>query len=182
MQKNKGILGQMMTLLTKLLNSMLAILLALMVIIVFSNVIGRYFLQSALAWSEEVSRFLFIWMVFFGAILAYINDEHLALDLLVKVLPRKVSQIVAVIADILVIYAISLITIGGYEITVENWTWLSPAASIPYGYVYMVVPFTGSILLIQAVLKTIQHGKMLFSSSVNYKTPIDEVSQPSKMI
>ena len=182
MEKNEDILGQTMTFLTKLLNSILAILLALMVVIVFSNVIGRYFLESALAWSEEISRFLFIWLVFFGAILAYINDEHLALDLLVKVLPTKVSQMVAVIGDLLVIYALSLITIGGYKITVENWTWLSPAAAIPYGYVYIVVPFTGSILLIQAVLKTIQHTKVLFSSSVNSKTSTDEASQPSRMI
>lgn len=182
MLKNEGILGQTMRFLTKLLNSTLAILLALMVVIVFSNVIGRYFLESALAWSEEISRFLFIWLVFFGAILAYVNDEHLALDLLVKVLPTKVSQMVAVIADLLVVYALSLITIGGYKITLENWAWLSPAAEIPYGYVYIVVPFTGAILIIQAVLKTIHHIKIFFNSSANYKTPIDETPQPSKMI
>ncbi|WP_291299628.1 TRAP transporter small permease [Desulfosporosinus sp. BICA1-9] len=182
MEKNEGILGQTMGFLTKLLNGILAILLALMVIIVFSNVIGRYFLGSSLAWSEEVSRFLFIWLVFFGAILAYINDEHLALDILTKVLPKKGSQLIAVIADLLVIYALSLITIGGYKITVENMTWLSPAASIPYGYVYIVVPFTGSILIIQAVLKIFRHVKALFSSSVHYETPVDEVSLPTKTI
>lgn len=173
MEKNVGILAQTMKILAKILNSFLAILLALMVIIVFSNVIGRYFLGSALAWSEEVSRFIFIWMVFLGAIAAFVNDEHLALDILVKVLPTKVAQVVAVIADSLVIYAISLITIGGFKITVENWTWLSPASEISYGYVDMVVPFTGGILLIQAVLKTIQHIKAFYNPSVNPKTPID---------
>lgn len=182
MEKNEGILGQTIGFLTKLLNGILAILLALMVIIVFSNVIGRYFLGSSLAWSEEVSRFLFIWLVFFGAILAYINDEHLALDILTKVLPKKGSQLIAVIADLLVIYALSLITIGGYKITVENMTWLSPAASIPYGYVYIVVPFTGSILIIQAVLKIFRHVKALLSSSMYYETPVDEVSLPTKTI
>jgi len=139
MEKNEGIIGRTMTFLTKLLNSILAILLALMVIIVFSNVIGRYFLESSLAWSEEISRFLFIWLVFFGAVLAYINDEHLALDLLVKALPKKVSQVIAVIGNLLVIYALSLITIGGYKITMENWTWLSPAIEIPYAYVLLLL-------------------------------------------
>ena len=182
MEKNVGILGQTMKLLTKVLNGILAILLALMVIIVFSNVIGRYFLGSSLAWSEEISRFLFIWLVFFGAILAYINDEHLALDILTKVLPKKVSQFIAVIADLLVLYALSLIAIGGYRITMENMTWLSPAASIPYGYVYIVVPFTCSILIIQAVLKTLRHAKALFSFSKNFETSVDEISQPTKII
>lgn len=182
MEKNEGIIGQTMRFLTKVLNGILAILLALMVIIVFSNVIGRYFLGSSLAWSEEISRFLFIWLVFFGAILAYINDEHLALDILTKILPKKVSQFVAVVADLLVIYALCLITNGGYRITMENMTWLSPAASIPYGLVYMVVPFTGAILIIQAVLKTFRHTKTLFGFTVNDEAPFDEASQPTKTI
>jgi len=179
MEKNEGLLGQTMKILLKLLNIILAMILAFMVIIVFSNVIGRYFLESSLAWSEEVSRFLFIWMVFLGAVLAYINDEHLALDLLVKVLPLKISQILAVVADLLVIYAISLITLGGYMITMENWKWLSPAAEIPYGYVYMIVPFTGAILIIQAVFKTIQHIKAVLNTK---KSINNEVAKPSEMI
>lgn len=161
----------------KVLNYIIALLLSLMVIIVFSNVIGRYFLHSALAWSEEISRFLFIWMVLFGSILAYVNDEHLGLDLLVKAVPVKVAQVIAVVADLLVLYAIGLITAGGYEMTIESWNWLSPAASVPYGYVYMVVPFCGAILFIQGVLKMIKHGKAIISSVSSSTSTSGELSR-----
>ena len=173
----QSLLDRMLNLLSKVLNLIISILLSLMVIIVFSNVIGRYFLHSALAWSEEISRFLFIWMVLFGSILAYVNDEHLGLDLLVRSLPVKAAQGVAVIADILILYAISLITAGGYRMTVESWTWLSPAASVPYGYVYVVVPFCGGILFIQTMLKTIKHVKVLVGSKESNALSLGEFSK-----
>ena len=55
------------------LNYTVAVLLVLMSTIVFMNVIFRYFLNATLAWYEEVPRFLLIWIVFLGAVLAYIT-------------------------------------------------------------------------------------------------------------
>ncbi len=60
----------------------------LMVIIVFSNVVARYFLNSSLAWSEEISRFMLIWLAFLGSYLAFVRNEHLGLDLLVFLPPN----------------------------------------------------------------------------------------------
>ena len=77
------------SILQKTIRFMLCVLLTCMVVIVFANVICRYYLNAALAWSEEVTRFMLIWMVFLGAVLAYVNDEHLGLDILVKSLPRR---------------------------------------------------------------------------------------------
>ncbi len=61
----------------KFLLYIVMILLALMVIIVFANVVSRYYLQFSLAWSEEIARFMLVWLVFLGSFLAYIHDEHL---------------------------------------------------------------------------------------------------------
>ncbi|MHB1653993.1 MAG: TRAP transporter small permease [Desulfitobacteriaceae bacterium] len=162
MANNSSLLDKSFGLLQKILNVVTALILGVLVLIVFSNVLGRYVFHSSLAWSEEISRFLLIWMVFLGSIIAYINNDHLGLDLLVKVLPLKLAQLIAVIADILVIYAIGLLIKGGYRMTVESWDWLSPATSTPYGYVYIIVPIAGTILLLQAVFKTFRHIKELF--------------------
>ena len=148
--------------LQRVINGLVAIILGALVLIVFSNVLGRYIFHSSLAWSEEISRFLLIWMVLLGSISAYINDEHLGLDLLVKVLPKRLAQAVAVLGDILVIYALGLLISGGYNMTVESWTWTSPATSTPYGYVYIMIPVAGTILLIQALVKVFKHIKLLF--------------------
>ncbi len=139
----------------KLVQVIIAILLACMVIVVFSNVIARYFLNATIAWSEEISRFIFIWLVLLGAFLAFVKNEHLGLDFLVKSFPRKVSLFLIVLADVLVLTAIILILIGGYQLTVQTIEsgWTSPAVEVPYGYIYLAVPVGFFLLLVQGSLK-----------------------------
>lgn len=147
----------------KLIKYAVAILLTGMVVVVFSNVVSRYFLKIAIAWSEEVSRFMFIWLVFLSAILAYANDEHLGLDILGKKLPEKIGQVVAVICDLIVMYALYLLTAGGQDLAVQSWKWLSPATSFSYGIVYLVVPICGGLMLLQTLLKLYYHVKKIVS-------------------
>lgn len=162
MLNNRGPIATIFGVLEKILNFFTGGILIILVIIVFSNVLGRYVFHSSLAWSEEISRFLLIWMVFLGSIAAYINDEHLGLDILTKALPEKIGFVVAFIADLLVIYVLYLLVSGGYTMTKESWDWLSPATSTPYGWVYMIVPIAGSVMILQSVFKAVRHLQMLF--------------------
>jgi len=139
----------------RILGGVIGLLLALMVALVFSNVVARYFLNSSIAWSEELSRFMLIWLAFLGSVLAYVRNEHLGLDILIIVLPFKISRMVLVLANVLVIIAIGIILAGGWSITAHTFSsgWTSPALAIPYGFVYLIVPFSGFLLLLQAFLK-----------------------------
>ncbi len=141
--------------LVRIISWIIGFLLALMVILVFSNVIARYFLNSALAWSEEISRFMLIWVAFLGSVLAYVRNEHLGLDILITVLPPRSSRVVLVLANLLVIAAIVILLYGGWSITSHTFNsgWTSPALSIPYGVVYMIVPVCSLLLLLQAFVK-----------------------------
>ena len=138
----------------KIMRYGVTVLLTLMVVIVFANVVSRYYLQASLAWSEEVARFMLVWLVFMGSFLAYIHDEHLGLDLLVMKFPPTLRRIVGVCTNLLVIYALYAVFEGGYLLMRDNWDWLSPAAEIPQGYVYFIVPFTCGLMMLQAILKT----------------------------
>ena len=64
-----------------------ALMLALMVVLVFGNVVLRYGFNSGIAVSEEVSRWLFIWITFLGAVVALRERAHLGVDMLVSRLP-----------------------------------------------------------------------------------------------
>ena len=130
------------------------VLLVCMVLIVFSNVVSRYYLHASLAWSEEVARFMLVWLVFMGSFLAYIHDEHLGLDILVTKFPPLLRKIVGVCTNLLIIFALYAILEGGYLMMLANFDWLSSAAEIPQGYVYFIVPFTCGLMILQAVLKT----------------------------
>ena len=149
----------------KIFRTIVVVLLALMVVIVFANVVSRYYLQFSLAWSEEVTRFMLVWLVFLGSFLAYIHDEHLGLDILVQKFPPLLRKTVAVATNLLVIFALYAMLEGGYLLMLANFDWLSPAAEIPQGYIYMVIPLVCGLMILQAVLKTyyIFVGKKPFS-------------------
>jgi TRAP-type C4-dicarboxylate transport system permease small subunit len=130
---------------------------SLLVVIVFANVIARYYLSASLAWSEEVARFMLIWLVFLGAVLAYVNDEHLGLDIVVRLFPRRIRYGLAVVADLLVMLAIYFLIHGGAVLMRDSWEWGSPATDTPYGYVYTVVPACGILLFLQTIGKMFGH-------------------------
>jgi TRAP-type transport system small permease protein len=143
-----------------------AVLLACMVAIVFANVVARYYLSASLAWSEELARFMLIWLVFLGAILAYVDNEHLGLDLFVKKMPKKAALALACVTDLLVLYALWLVLWGGYLMTVDSWEWNAPATDIPFGYTYIIIPASGAVMMFQTLLKMFGHLMELFAKEV----------------
>lgn len=68
-------------------------------VLVLVNVFLRYFMKTGLYWSEEVATSCFVWSVFLGAASAYRNGMHIGVDLLVKLLPRTLRNLVKVLVD-----------------------------------------------------------------------------------
>lgn len=122
----------------KIFNAIMATFLALMGILVFGNVILRYFFNSGIPWAEEVSRFLFVWIVFLGAIGALKDNNHLGFTSLVQKLPRKLKMIVFVISNALVLGSLWVLFQGSLEMTTLTAKTVSPTAGIPLSYEYGV--------------------------------------------
>lgn len=140
-----------------IIKAVICALLCLMVIIVFANVVSRYYLESSLAWSEEIARFMLIWLVFLGAVVAYQKDEHLGLDIFVKQLPLGMRRIVAVVIDLLVLFSLGLLVKGGFWMMTDSWAWLSPATDTPYGKIYLIIPLTCGLMFLQTLIKIYKH-------------------------
>jgi TRAP-type C4-dicarboxylate transport system permease small subunit len=145
------------------LSWVVAVLLAAMSFTVFGNVVCRYFLDASLAWYEEVSRFLLIWIVFLGAVIAYIKGDHLGIDVLLVFLPPRPKQAVIVAADLLVIAALAIMLQGGWVMAVDSFEsgWVASSVPIPYGFVYLVGPLSAALMLVQALIKTAADVKAL---------------------
>jgi TRAP-type transport system small permease protein len=114
----------------------MAALLAAMVVLVFGNVVLRYLFNSGIAVSEEVSRWLFVWMVFLGAIVGLREHAHLGVDSLVKMLPPIGRKICFVASHGLMLYAAMLLTEGAWKQTVLNWDTTAPASGLSVGLFY----------------------------------------------
>ena len=99
----------------RLLDAMMALALAIMVVLVFGNVVLRYAFNSGITVSEEVSRWLFVWMTFLGAIVALKEHAHLGSDMLVSRLPTGGKKALLVVGHVLMIYFTWLIFSGSLQ-------------------------------------------------------------------
>lgn len=151
-----------------LLKFIIALFLSLMAIFVFGNVVLRYAFNSGITWSEEVSRFLFIWLIFLGAILALKDNEHLGVDSIVKKLPLKGKKIVYVISNLLMIVTLVLVFDGSWKLTMMNVDQSAPATGMSYAYIYMIgmVMSVGMGLIIILRLFRVLFNKMSESEFV----------------
>ena len=140
----------------KILSYIVAALLVAMSGIVFGNVFCRYALDASLGWYEEVSRFLLIWIVFLGAVIAYIRGDHLGIDVLLLVLPPRARHVVVVLTDILVMAALAIMFQGAWDMAIDSLRsgWVASSVPIPYGWVYMVGPVSALLMFIQTMIKT----------------------------
>lgn len=121
-----------------LLKAAIALCLALMVVLVFGNVVLRYAFNMGITLSEEVSRLLFVWLTFLGAIVAMREHGHLGVDTLVKRLPAAGKKFCLVLSILLMLYATWLLLVGSWQQTLINLAVASPAAGFSMGLVYGV--------------------------------------------
>ena len=89
----------------RLLKVAIAVCLAAMVVLVFTNVVMRYLFNSGIPTSEELSRWLLVWLTFLGAIVALRQHAHLGVDTLVRALPPLGKKICFVASYLLMLYA-----------------------------------------------------------------------------
>jgi TRAP-type C4-dicarboxylate transport system permease small subunit len=139
--------------LLKVFEVVMAILFALLVIVVFMNVFFRYVLRHSLPWAEELSRFLFVWITFIGAVLVNHFFGHMRLDMLSQILPKIPSVILEIIVSLLVIWVMYIMMRGGYSMMMDSLDYHSPALELPYGIVSSVVPVCCGIMFFQAIVR-----------------------------
>ena len=120
----------------KLLEWLLIIIFGLMVVLVFGNVVLRYGFNYGIIFSEEVSRFLFVWMVFLGSVLMLHDNGHLGVHTVTKLLPLAGKKVCKFVSDAATLACCVLMTYGGWKIVGLNLVNYAPVSGIPIGVVY----------------------------------------------
>ncbi|NRF65792.1 TRAP transporter small permease [Aquincola sp. S2] len=110
----------------KALSVLIALALAVMVVLVFGNVVLRYAFNSGITVSEEVSRWLFVWLTFLGAIVAMKEHAHLGTDMLVSRLPVLGKKLCLVAGQLLMLFITWLLFKGSLEQAKINWDVAAP--------------------------------------------------------
>ncbi|MDQ2695922.1 MAG: TRAP transporter small permease [Pseudomonadota bacterium] len=121
-----------------LLKAIIALCLALMVILVFGNVVLRYGFNTGITVSEELSRWLFVWLTFLGAIVVLRERGHLGVDLVVKALPNVAKRACLVAGHLLMLYVTWLFLHGSWQQTMINLDVKAPVTGLSVGWFYGV--------------------------------------------
>ncbi len=133
---------------TRVLEAVMVLCLAVMLVMVFGNVVLRLFFNTGIDLSEEIPRFAFVWMTFIGAIVGMRRRAHLGVDIVVQLLPalgRRVcwgiSQAVMLVCCIVIVYGTYL----QHDIIEGN---ASPVAQLSMLWVFGVSYLTGTAIAI----------------------------------
>jgi len=94
---------------------LIAIFLALMVFLTFLNVVLRFVFNTGLAWSEEISRLCFIYLVYLGSIVAARDNAHLMVDSLIANVPKPAQKVIYVIIQGISIWLMGLLAYGSWQ-------------------------------------------------------------------
>src|SRR6476646_11017057 len=108
-------MDRMLDLYCAFLKGVIALCLAVMVVLVFGNVVLRYGFNSSITVSEELSRWLLVWLTFLGAIVALKEHAHLGVDALVRALPPVGKRVCFVVSHLLMLYADWLLLTGSWK-------------------------------------------------------------------
>jgi TRAP-type C4-dicarboxylate transport system permease small subunit len=141
-----------------LLKGIVAAFLAVMVVLVFGNVVLRYGFNSGITVSEELSRWLLVWLSFLGAIVAMREHAHLGVDTLVRMLPAIGKRICFVINYCLMLFADWLLLTGSWRQTMINIDDRAPATGLSLGIFYgvgVIFGISAGVILIYDLYRVI---------------------------
>src|SRR3954465_5350001 len=141
-----------------LLKAVIALCLAVMVVLVFGNVVLRYGFNSGIRISDELSRWLLVWLTFLGAIVAVREHSHLGMDTFVRMLPPFGKRVCFIISYGLMLWADWLLVEGSWRQTLINPADRAPAPQLSVGifsFVGVVFGVSAGIMLLYDLFRVV---------------------------
>lgn len=134
--------------LDKLLINILSSLLFAMLFCVCWQVFSRYFLRMPATFTEELVRFLLMWVGLLGAAFSFGTHRHLSLTLVSDKFPTKLKLIIKIaVIGLVATLAVGLLIYGGYRLMLIAITQKSSVLAIPMWIIYGVLPISGCLIL-----------------------------------
>ena len=140
----------------KVLEAVIAVFLLVMVVLVFGNVVLRYGFNSGISISEEISRWLFVWLTFLGGVVALHEKAHLGTEMLVSHLGPTGKKVCLVIGYVLMLGVCWLVFRGALEQTKINWDNSAPSSGLSMAWFYsvgLVFGVSAAVILLNDLLK-----------------------------
>lgn len=128
--------------------------LATLVVVLVLQVFFRYVLKIGISWSEEVSRFLFIWFVYISASYAVQVGTHIRVSLVVDFMPKVLQRPMQIISDLLWIGFNAIVIVSGIQLIASmiDYPVYSTSLLLPLSAVYVIIPLSHALMIVRILL------------------------------
>lgn len=134
----------------QILGKTLVLIMSLMVINVLWQVFSRFFLGEPSSFTDELARYLMIWIGILGAAYVAGKNKHVAIDVFPKRLSTKTqAKLLFAVRIIIILFCLFAMVIGGFRLVyiTHILDQYSPALQIPLAWVYMCIPISGLLII-----------------------------------
>lgn len=135
----------------KMVETAVFVMLGAMVLIVSAGVFWRYGLNSALSWSEELVRYLLVWISFLGTTMATCQGAHIGISMLTDRLPERLQRAVALFVNLIVLVFLGVVLYQGVKILPVMAVRVAPTLGVRMGVFYLVLPISAAIMILHVV-------------------------------
>lgn len=122
-----------------------------MAVIVAVQVFFRYVLNHSLFWSEELARYLLVWLTFLGASVAYHRKVHPGIDIFYSMMPPYNQKVTRIIVHLASLFLFGIMVFYGYKFAYFVRLQISPALYLPKWIIFSIIPISGLILMIHSL-------------------------------
>ena len=135
-----------------------AVLLAVMTIAIFLQIVLRL-LGLPLSWTEEIGRYMFIWLIYIGCASAIRKRKHISVELLDLFLKERGKFVLNIISNVVFLIFAVILTYYSFSVVQRVSTQLSPAIRMPMSIPYSSVLVGGALLVVRLIQDTIARFK-----------------------
>jgi C4-dicarboxylate transporter, DctQ subunit len=132
--------------------------------LVFIQVIMRYVFNASLSWSEELTRYIFIWQIWLGASIGLRDKKHIRVEVIQSVLKPNMALLMDILANLIWMAACTYFVYNGFQLVFDliQKNSVSTALRIPLWTVYAALPVSCFVIVIRQVLHLREDINKLF--------------------
>lgn len=132
-----------------------AVLIISIIVLIFIQVITRYVFSYSLTWSEELSRYLFVWMIFLSLNLTIRDNLPIRIDFIDEFLPTKPKKVIGIFVKILTSIILIVFSFSAYKLTLLGTSSTSPALNVPLIFIYIAMPIGYALSFVETIIKMV---------------------------
>lgn len=138
-------------LLKKVTNGLVVTFFISLILLVFFQVIFRYVFHNSQPWIDELSRYLFVWIVYLGGTITIRRGFNITFDLLIDCLKGRLWGVMFTLVNLICVAFLSLIVVLGFNISYINKVQISSLMGINMGIVTLAIPIGGILMIISQI-------------------------------